>query len=71
MKKINVRRLLKEKSPRDILTDYMEGTIYLTQKQLQFVIDKKEGIDTGRGSANLGIKLRGNNYEENRKHKQL
>lgn len=54
MKKINVRNLLKEKTPREILTDYMQGTIYLTQKQLQFVIDKKEGVDKGRGSCIIG-----------------
>lgn len=71
MKKINVRKLIKEMNPNQILTDYMEGTIYLTQKQLQFVIDKKEGRDVGRGSANIGTNLRGNNYEKNRKNKQL
>ena len=56
MKKINVRNLLKEKTPRQILPEYMEGTIYLTQKQLQYVIDKKEGVDKGRGSCMIGGK---------------
>lgn len=56
MKKINVRNLLKEKTPRQILTEYMEGTIYLNQRQLQFVIDKKEGVDKDRGSAMIGGK---------------
>lgn len=55
MKKLNVRKLVKEKSPSEILTEYMEGKIYLTNKQLQFVIDKKEGKDIGRGSANIGV----------------
>lgn len=54
LKKINVRNLLKEKTPREILTDYMEGKIYLTPKQLQQVIDKKEGVDKGRGSCIIG-----------------
>lgn len=56
MKKLNVRQMLKEKSPREILTEYMEGKIYLTQKQLQFVIDKKKDRDFGRGSAIIGKK---------------
>lgn len=54
MKKINIRNLLKEKTPKQILTDYMECKIYLTQKQLQQVIDKKEGVDKGRGSCITG-----------------
>ena len=56
MKKINVRALLKEKTPKEILSDYMECKIYLTQKQLQQVIDKKEGVDKGRGSCMVGMR---------------
>lgn len=54
MKAKELKKMLKEKTPRQIITDYMQGTIYLTQKQLQFVIDKKEGVDKGRGSCITG-----------------
>lgn len=56
MKKVDVKKLLKEKNPKEIITDYMEGKIYLTQGQLQSVINKKNGKDMGRGSANIGGK---------------
>ena len=50
MKKI--KELLKTKKPSEIITDYMEGTIFLTQRELQKVIDMKTGADIGRGSCN-------------------
>lgn len=54
MKKVDVKKLLKEKTPKEIISDYMEGKINLTQGQLQSVINKKNGRDLGRGSANIG-----------------
>ena len=54
MKANELKKLLKEKTPRQIITDYMENKIFLTQSQLQQVIDKKEGVDKGRGSCIIG-----------------
>lgn len=51
MKRKSIKQMLKEKTPREIITEYMEGTIFLTQRELQTVIDKKEGSDIGRGSS--------------------
>lgn len=56
MKSRELNKILKNKAPKDILTDYMEGTIFLTQWQLQKVIDMKSGKDIGRGSAMIGGK---------------
>ena len=52
MKSRELNKMLKNKTPKDILTNYMEGTIFLTQWQLQKVIDMKTGRDIGRGSCN-------------------
>ena len=46
MKKI--KELLKSKTPEEIMTDYLEGKILLTQRELQKIIELKE---TGRGSS--------------------
>ena len=56
MKRINIKKLLKEKTPKEIISDYMEGKINLTQSQLQSVINRKNGKDYGRGSAMIGGK---------------
>lgn len=56
MKKINIRNLLKQKMPSEILTEYMEGRINLTQIQIQSLINKKTGRDVGRGRAWIGGK---------------
>ena len=52
MKSRELKKLLTKKTPREIITDYMEGVIFLTQWQLQKVIDMKTGRDIGRGSCN-------------------
>ena len=54
MKAKELKKLLKEKTPRQIITDYMKCKIFLSQRQLQQVIDKKEGVDKGRGSCITG-----------------
>lgn len=46
MKKL--KELLKTKTPEKIMTDYLEGVIFLTQRELQKIIDLK---GTGRGSS--------------------
>ena len=56
MKKINIKSLLKTKTPSEILTDYMEGKINLRQHEIQSLINKKEGRDKGRGRAFIGGK---------------
>ena len=56
MKAKELKKMLKEKTPKQIITDYMENKIFLTQSQLQQVIDKKEGVDKGRGSCIIGKK---------------
>lgn len=43
-----VKELLKTKTPDEIMTDYLEGVIFLTQRELQKIIDLK---GTGRGSS--------------------
>ena len=42
MKAKELKELLKKKTASEILTDYMIGKIFLTQFQLQKVIDLKE-----------------------------
>ena len=54
MKAKELKKMLKEKTPKQIITDYMGNKIFLTQNQLQQVIDKKEGVDKGRGSCIIG-----------------
>lgn len=56
MKAKELKKLLKEKTPRQIITDHMECKIFLSQRQLQQVIDKKEGVDKGRGSCMVGMR---------------
>lgn len=50
MKSRELKKLLTKKTPREIITDYMEGIIFLSQWQLQQVINMKTGRDVGRGS---------------------
>lgn len=50
MKSRELKKLLTKKTPREIITDYMEGVIFLSQWQLQQVINMKKGADIGRGS---------------------
>ncbi len=50
MKSRELKKLLTKKTPREIITDYMEGVIFLSQWQLQQVINMKTGRDIGRGS---------------------
>ena len=52
MKSRELKKLLTKKTPREIITDYMEGVIFLSQWQLQQVINMKTGRDIGRGSCN-------------------
>lgn len=54
MRKNNVRALLRVMTPEEVLDAYMSGKTYLTQKQLQYVINKKERV--GRGRATIGMK---------------
>ena len=51
MKSRELKRELSKKTPNEILTEYMEGTIFLNQWQLQQVINMKTGKDIGRGSS--------------------
>jgi len=50
MRSRELKKLLTKKTPREIITDYMEGVIFLSQWQLQQVINMKKGRDVGRGS---------------------
>lgn len=50
MRSRELKKLLNKKTPREIITDYMEGVIFLSQWQLQQVINMKTGRDIGRGS---------------------
>ena len=51
MKSRELKRELSKKTPNEILTEYMEGVIFLNQWQLQQVINMKKGKDIGRGSS--------------------
>lgn len=51
MRSKELKKLLTKKTPREIITDYMEGVIFLSQWQLQQVINMKTGKDIGRGSS--------------------
>lgn len=49
MKAKELKELLKKKTASEILTDYMTGKIFLTQYQLQKVIDLKEPYEKNHG----------------------
>lgn len=56
MEKINLKKLLVNKTPGEILSEYMEGKINLKQHEIQSLINKKEGKEIGRGRALIGGK---------------
>ena len=58
MKAKELKELLKKKTASSILTDYMTGKIFLTQFQLQKVIDLKEPYEKGHGGCSFGTKKR-------------
>lgn len=43
MKRTELKKLIKTKEPQAILNDYMRSEIYLTDKQLDQVIELKKG----------------------------
>lgn len=45
MKTIIFNRLVKYRKPKDILNMYLDSRIWLTDKQLQKVIDLKNGVE--------------------------
>jgi len=54
MKSKELKELLKVKTASEILSDYMTGKIFLTQKQLQKVIDLKEPYEKDHGGCCFG-----------------
>ena len=56
MKNKDFKALLKEKSSNDILSDYMTCKIFLTDKQLQKVIDLKQPYEKGHGGCGFNGK---------------
>lgn len=54
MKSKELKELLKVKTASEILSEYMTGKIFLTQKQLQKVIDLKEPYEKDHGGCCFG-----------------
>jgi hypothetical protein len=55
MKSKDFKKLLKTYSPQTILTKYMKCEVYLNNRQLDHVIELKEGTsEEGRGGVSFG-----------------
>ena len=55
MKTKDFNKLIKNHNPQTILSKYMKNEIFLNNKQLDIVIDKKKGTDEeGRGGISFG-----------------
>ena len=54
MKAKEFNKLIKSNDPSEIISDYMTCKIYLTERQLQKVIDKKQGAAIGHGGCAFG-----------------
>lgn len=54
MKSKELKELLKKKTASEILSDYMTGKLFLTQKQIDKLIDLKEPYEKDHGGCCFG-----------------